>query len=276
MHKKGIATGVFDLFHKGHKGFLDFCRERCERLEVRLHEDDFAESHGQCRPILDFTTRRMALLAYGVDEVVPVSNWNDAFRRKEKEILFIGDSQKEMTESMGGRELVPRNGPSTSELKRGLKLFPSDPDNLGRVVSTLESNGVEHCIMFGTLLGAMRNGKKVPWDKDYDVLVFDRDMDETKKLFSGVRVRKHEHYLSVMSDTRVDIFFLNEMGGVNHLGQRRLPFDGVRPFDRISIDGVEVNAPRNRKDILDAHYPGWECNFSVWKSYLPSKFDVNF
>lgn len=38
----------------------------------------------------------------------------------------------------------------------------------------------------------------------------------------------------------------------------------------------EVPIPRNARELVDANYPGWECDFSVWRSYKPSKFDVNF
>lgn len=45
------------------------------------------------------------------------------------------------------------------------------------VAGVLEHNGIPHIIAFGTLLGAVRHGGFIPWDSDFDFLLFEDTYD---------------------------------------------------------------------------------------------------
>jgi hypothetical protein len=61
----------------------------------------------------------------------------------------------------------------------------------------LFSEGVDYCIMFGTLLGMIRHDGLIPWDDDLDIIVFDAD-----KFESRCRQRFEEKGYVVYSDMR--------------------------------------------------------------------------
>ncbi len=46
-------------------------------------------------------------------------------------------------------------------------------DHLRDANEILTSEGVDYCLMFGTLLGLLRHGDFIPWDDDLDIIIFD-------------------------------------------------------------------------------------------------------
>ena len=52
--------------------------------------------------------------------------------------------------------------------------------HLRDVDEILFAEGVDYCVMFGTLLGLLRHDGLIPWDDDLDIIIFDSDEFEKK------------------------------------------------------------------------------------------------
>ena len=50
-------------------------------------------------------------------------------------------------------------------------------ENVSRILS---DDGVDYCLMFGTLLGKLRHDDFIPWDDDIDVVIFDVEKFESR------------------------------------------------------------------------------------------------
>lgn len=56
-----------------------------------------------------------------------------------------------------------------------------------KVTSILKDNHVNFWLDFGTLLGAVRNGCPVPWDGEFDISVWDDEININSKMWNDIR-----------------------------------------------------------------------------------------
>jgi cytidyltransferase-like protein len=101
--KIGFCTGVFDLFHDGHRYFLRNCMLRCNHLIVAVNHDRWCQRKGPARPFDSLNIRLPRVKEYLFDigarassDVIPFSG-NDLALAAEinPDVIFRGWDQRE-------------------------------------------------------------------------------------------------------------------------------------------------------------------------------------
>ena len=151
------------------------------------------------------------------------------------------------------------------------------------VAEALDGAGIRWWIDYGTLLGWIRNGGLIPWDKDCDLGILGDDRDKLKKLqgeflamgyhavFSPIRPTQRfrsgdrmKVCLSNRNRTNVDIFiWYRRPGGIldrkNYIGAdlykgREFPLAWVKPLKRGTWDGIAVSVPAKPEKLAEHRY----------------------
>ena len=60
-------------------------------------------------------------------------------------------------------------------------------ENLREIKNVLDKNNINYWLDFGTLLGAVRNGKIIEWDSDIDLGTWYGNVNQIISLFSGLK-----------------------------------------------------------------------------------------
>jgi cytidyltransferase-like protein len=283
----GVTNGVFDLFHTDHKSFIDKCKSQCDYLIVYIDSDEFVKENKSKYPLLDFITRKKALISYGVNEVKECYSWNQPFEQ-DFDLFFFGSDQLQYPEwqnhinnlNLLNKVKIIESGEVHSRDLRKLiepRLCDPNPEGLEKIISTLEENNIVYCAMFGTLLGIMRNNKKIPWDKDYDLIVFDIDYRDLVKKLSSFEVGRETKFTQIFFPPKikgvqtcfVDLFKYEKSKSIAHFIEYPIFYDDIFPLKDSNIDGVKIKIPNNSMKILNSHYPNWQTNFHIWFSWHP-------
>lgn len=94
----GFCTGVFDIFHDGHRHFLKNCLLRCDHLIVAVNHDRWCQRKGPARPF-DPLVLRMARVQdlVQLDGAVISFSGNDLALAAEinPDVIFRGWDQRE-------------------------------------------------------------------------------------------------------------------------------------------------------------------------------------
>lgn len=218
-----------------------------------------------------------------------------AYVRESEAVRLLGKGQ--------ARELW--SGPCTAETVRcdrgGAPNEISNPCCLGwiralvdRVGRLLDEAGVTWWLDYGTLLGAVRHGGVIPWDKDADLGFFAEDWPKVEALRevleaegynfdrtavrpgsfqSGDRVKVR---LSALNHTNVDLFpwYRREDGtryrknyvDVDRFKGREFPEDRLLPLESVAFEAGEYPAPRGSGSI-DFDNPDAEAEWFVRHRY---------
>jgi len=154
-------------------------------------------------------------------------------------------------------------------------------DQVLELLNTLRDEaGVDAYLVYGCLLGAVRNGKMIGHDSDADLSYLSRychPVDITLESFRVERVvRRHGWRTKRLSSadfkvlvtgpegglTGIDVFGSFYVDGVYHLmGEVRgeLPLEAILPISHVVLEGREIAAPADPEALLELTYgPDWE------------------
>lgn len=119
--KIGMCTGVFDLFHIGHRNFLRECVTQCDVLIVAVASDYITKvQKGQDRPVEGERARaekvKYDLWNMGYRAAVFITDKLDFRDMGFVDVFFLGEGQFNVRWD-GNRVVIPRTpGISTTEL----------------------------------------------------------------------------------------------------------------------------------------------------------------
>jgi hypothetical protein len=160
------------------------------------------------------------------------------------------------------------------------------------VSNLLDKYGIKHCLMFGTLLGAVRNNDFMEWDPEdtdlgifeqfwKDDLVWDNFNFDLKKLGLCVRDMAYNYICIevIGKPLHVDLYLLLKTpkeyqvivtGIVAHF-----PLEDFLTLDELEFKGKVFKVPHNVKEHLEHNYgPDWQiANKNPTKEY--SRTPVN-
>lgn len=107
-----------------------------------------------------------------------------------------------------------------------------------------ERNNVRYVIEYGSLLGAVRHGGFIPWDDDFDYVVFEEDYSKASDVLRRELPSKY-----VLQDKDSDPNYFYSFSKVRHLNSLAVEegFTDNLKYKGISIDLFKGNVERNNR-----------------------------
>lgn len=84
------------------------------------------------------------------------------------------------------------------------------------VKAVLDEGGVRYWLDFGSLLGAVRDGRTIPWDDDFDLSTLDPDITERNDLWEKLRSKGYEVLVDIRVNTSDHVKIMNLGGGIGN------------------------------------------------------------
>lgn len=175
---------------------------------------------------------------------------------------------------------------------------------LNYVTLTLEKNNIKYWLDYGTLLGATRNEKMIPWDDDCDISILMDDEEKAKKILQnndqGYIVYWHPDYpkintffgvrYSEVNNLHIDIFAWKEKNGFMHRRNyldngpispdakkgKHFPKEFIQNLTKIKLEDKEYWAPDNPIEFCKFRYgKAWNIPLTVeeWNTKINNKIN---
>ncbi len=106
------------------------------------------------------------------------------------------------------------------------------------VIDIFEKNKINYMLAYGSLLGAVRHGGFIPWDDDFDLMVFDEDYDKAVSLLKECLPKN-----LVVEDKEIEPKFYHEWIRVKDL-KSRTEFNTSSDDGLYKLKGLQVDIYR--------------------------------
>jgi hypothetical protein len=143
----------------------------------------------------------------------------------------------------------------------------------------LDANGIVHWLDYGTLLGAVRDGRLIPWDDDADMAMLQRDgarLLAARQTIEAAGYRLHlddyenmiRVYYSEVNHNHVDVFQWRERDGLlvcdedavwqwpGMHDRQAFPASYLDQLEEVTLHGRQFPAPSPVHDFLSEHRYG--------------------
>ena len=175
-------------------------------------------------------------------------------------------------------------------------------DGLKYTINFLKNNNIEYIAISGTLIGCIRHEGIIPWDNDFDLLIF---KDGFKKLTHLINVFNNDKFkllqLSPGYRVFVDNIFIGDIFvyDMNHESKivksypyindnpkhliHQLYFPWIKyelsdllPTHEMKFEDFKINVPHNIKKVLKVNYPKSKLTHCIYfDQSLHSKYNYN-
>ncbi len=144
---------------------------------------------------------------------------------------------------------------------------------LKKFIAVCEKYGLQYWLDFGSLLGAVRHGKIIPWDDDVDVSMSKSEFDKLAELMKNEDLNE-VCYIPFYGDMIARFIFVNDTGAFldiycydefsdrlssrchfeNKAYRAAIPRNIIFPLSKVRFEGMEVNAPADCDSYLRIKY----------------------
>lgn len=167
----------------------------------------------------------------------------------------------------------------------GIKQIDKDIslENLKVVNEVMLRNKIRYGMMYGTLLGAVREHDFIEWDEDIDLFVISEDEEKLKdsmwelqeKGFKLFRYDRTGIYSVSRNGEYIDFYiFENYSKGIRSAGCNRKFFPDELMTDTVMYDflGIKVPIPRNYPKLLEIEYgSNWQTPLKYMNYEMSAK-----
>ena len=137
---------------------------------------------------------------------------------------------------------------------------------MGRVVTDiLDRKGIDYCLSYGTLLGAVRHGGFIPWDDDFDICLFEESYDYAVKC-----LREELPIDYIVHDAVTDSIYWPAWAKVRDL-RTKCFFSGTTDDDKYKFTGLNIDLYKYSL-IHDEDVETWKKRAAI--EFIVRKHDV--